>query len=70
LRRRGCTLLRLFGPLEPWFDKMWRPSEMEVSKVMMEDIEITSSGVTCRAWLCPSESEALRNERGCPVLVL
>jgi len=24
------TLLRLYGPLEPWFDKTWRPSEIEL----------------------------------------
>lgn len=24
-----CTLLRLYGPLEPWFDKTWRPGEIE-----------------------------------------
>jgi hypothetical protein len=23
------TLLRLFGPLQPWFDKTWRPGEIE-----------------------------------------
>jgi hypothetical protein len=23
------TLLRLYGPLEPWFDGTWRPSEIE-----------------------------------------
>lgn len=23
------TILRLYGPLEPWFDKTWRPSEIE-----------------------------------------
>jgi hypothetical protein len=23
------TLLRLFGPLQPWFDKAWRPGEIE-----------------------------------------
>jgi hypothetical protein len=23
------TLLRLYGPLEPWFDKTWRPGEIE-----------------------------------------
>lgn len=23
------TLFRLYGPLEPWFDKTWRPSEIE-----------------------------------------
>ena len=23
------TLLRLYGPLEPWFDKTWRPGEVE-----------------------------------------
>lgn len=24
------TILRLYGPLEPWFDKTWRPGEIEV----------------------------------------
>ncbi len=24
------TLLRLYGPLEPWFNKTWRPSEIEL----------------------------------------
>lgn len=24
------TLLRLYGPLQPWFDKTWRPGEIEV----------------------------------------
>ena len=23
------TILRLYSPLEPWFDKSWRPSEIE-----------------------------------------
>jgi hypothetical protein len=23
------TMLRLYGPLEPWFDKTWRPGEIE-----------------------------------------
>jgi hypothetical protein len=23
------TLLRLYSPLEPWFDKTWRPGEIE-----------------------------------------
>ena len=23
------TLLRLYGPLEPWFNKTWRPGEIE-----------------------------------------
>ena len=23
------TVLRLYGPLEPWFDKTWRPGEVE-----------------------------------------
>jgi hypothetical protein len=23
------TLLRLYGPLEPWFNKSWRPGEIE-----------------------------------------
>lgn len=25
------TLLRLYGPLEPWFDKTWLPGEMELA---------------------------------------
>jgi hypothetical protein len=25
-------ILRLYGPLEPWFDKTWRPGEIEVMK--------------------------------------
>lgn len=25
------TLLRLYGPLEPWFDETWRPGEIEIS---------------------------------------
>ena len=25
-------MLRLYGPLEPWFDKTWRPSELELVK--------------------------------------
>ena len=24
------TILRLYGPLEPWFDKTWRPGEIEI----------------------------------------
>lgn len=26
------TILRLYGPLQPWFDKTWRPSEIELIK--------------------------------------
>jgi hypothetical protein len=26
------TILRLYGPLEPWFDKTWRPGEIELIK--------------------------------------
>jgi len=26
------VILRLYGPLEPWFDKTWRPSEVEIVK--------------------------------------
>jgi uncharacterized protein (TIGR03000 family) len=26
------TLLRLYGPLEPWFDKTWRPGEIELAE--------------------------------------
>ncbi len=25
-------LLRLYGPLDPWFDKTWRPGEIELVK--------------------------------------
>jgi hypothetical protein len=25
-------ILRLYGPLEPWFDKTWRPGEIEPVK--------------------------------------
>jgi len=25
-------ILRLYGPLEPWFDKTWRPKEIELVK--------------------------------------
>ncbi len=24
------AILRLYGPLEPWFDKTWRPGEIEL----------------------------------------
>lgn len=24
------VMLRLYGPLEPWFDKTWRPGEIEM----------------------------------------
>jgi hypothetical protein len=26
------TILRLYGPIEPWFDKTWRPGEIELVK--------------------------------------
>jgi len=29
-RKGWFTLLRLYGPLEPWFDKTWRPGEIEM----------------------------------------
>ena len=25
-----CAGFRLYGPLEPWFDKTWKPGEIEV----------------------------------------
>jgi hypothetical protein len=28
--QRLYTILCLFGPLEPWFDKTWRPGEIEL----------------------------------------
>jgi hypothetical protein len=24
------TLMRLYGPLEPWFDKTWKPGDIEL----------------------------------------
>ena len=27
-----CTVLRLYGPLQSWFDKTWRPGEIELVK--------------------------------------
>lgn len=27
-----CVLLRLYGPLEPWFDKAWKPGDFELVK--------------------------------------
>ena len=26
------TILRLYGPLEPWFDKTWKPGDFELVK--------------------------------------
>jgi hypothetical protein len=26
------VILCLYGPLEPWFDKTWRPGELELVK--------------------------------------
>ena len=26
------ALLRLYGPLEPWFDKSWKPGDFELVK--------------------------------------
>ena len=26
------VLLRLYGPLEPWFDKTWKPGDLELVK--------------------------------------
>lgn len=26
------VILRLYGPLQPWFDKTWKPGEVEVVK--------------------------------------
>jgi len=31
-RQGWFTILRLYGPLEPWFDKTWRPGEIELQK--------------------------------------
>lgn len=27
--RRGRSVLPLYGPLDSWFDKTWRPGEIE-----------------------------------------
>ncbi len=27
-----CVILRLYGPVEPWFDKTWQPGEVELIK--------------------------------------
>jgi hypothetical protein len=29
--RTWYTCLRLYGPLEPWFDKTWRPGEIALT---------------------------------------
>src|SRR5664279_1212677 len=31
-RKGWFMILRLYGPLEPWFDKTWRPGEIELQK--------------------------------------
>ena len=28
-RKGWFTILRLYGPLEPWFERTWRPGEIE-----------------------------------------
>jgi hypothetical protein len=30
--KSNLTILRLYGPLEPWFDKTWKPSDFELVK--------------------------------------
>jgi hypothetical protein len=30
--RGWFTILRLYGPLEPWFDKTWKPGDIELQK--------------------------------------
>ena len=30
--KNWLTILRLYGALEPWFDKTWRPREIELVK--------------------------------------
>jgi hypothetical protein len=29
-RRRWNSLLRVYAPLEPWFDKTWKPGDFEL----------------------------------------
>jgi hypothetical protein len=31
-RKGFFAILRLYGPLEPWFEKTWRPGEIELVK--------------------------------------
>jgi hypothetical protein len=31
-RQRLDVLIRLYGPLQPWFDKTWKPGEFELVK--------------------------------------
>jgi hypothetical protein len=31
------TLLRLYGPLEPWFDKTWKPGNIELAEAQSEE---------------------------------
>lgn len=33
------TLLRLYGPLDPWFEKSWRPGEIECASASVVDDE-------------------------------
>jgi hypothetical protein len=36
------TLLRLYGPLEPWFDKTWRPRAIELLNIVLSRIFLDS----------------------------
>jgi hypothetical protein len=29
-RRSWCAILRMYGPLDPWIKKTWRPGEIEL----------------------------------------
>jgi len=36
------ALLRLYGPLEGWFDKTWRPSEVPMTQAMFFSVDETT----------------------------
>ena len=45
-RQRWLVALRLYGPLEPWFDKTWRPGEIELSiEAVHKNGQLTAAAV-------------------------
>jgi hypothetical protein len=38
------TILRLYGPLEPWFDQTWRPGEIKLIEYARSDDDRAASG--------------------------
>jgi hypothetical protein len=39
------TILRLYGPLEPWFDKTWRPGEIELQPGLANTVHVAALGL-------------------------